>query len=114
MTAISRLPGPLLAATRRRHRLRGDGRGADAGPRRRPAPGLRPGSGRHPPHHRGAIAQAQATLAKDPDNGPALGSLASSALDKARQTGDPTWNTTATRPPSGAWRSTPATSTRWT
>ena len=42
----------------------------------------------------GAIARAQATLAKDPDNVPALGSLASSALDKARTTGDPTWLTT--------------------
>jgi tetratricopeptide (TPR) repeat protein len=42
------------------------------------------------------ISQAQATLADDPDRLSALNALAGASLDRARQTGDPTWNTTAT------------------
>ena len=41
------------------------------------------------------IAQAQATLADDPERLSALNALAGASLDRARQTGDPTWNTTA-------------------
>ena len=43
----------------------------------------------------GTIAQAQATLADDPDRLSALNALAGASLDRARQTGDPSWNTTA-------------------
>ena len=43
----------------------------------------------------GTIAQAQAVLADDPGNVPALSALASASLDMARTTGDPSWNTKA-------------------
>ena len=43
-----------------------------------------------------SIAQAQAILANDPERLSALNQLAGASLDRARQTGDPTWNTTAT------------------
>lgn len=43
----------------------------------------------------GTIAAAQARLAQEPGNVKALNALAGASLDKARQTGDPTWNTTA-------------------
>ncbi len=43
----------------------------------------------------GTIARAQAAIASDPRNAAALTALASASLDKARTTGDPTWNTRA-------------------
>jgi tetratricopeptide (TPR) repeat protein len=43
-----------------------------------------------------SIAQAQAILTNDPERLSALNQLAGASLDRARQTGDPTWNTTAT------------------
>lgn len=43
----------------------------------------------------GTIAVAEARLAEDPERLSALTALAGAALDRARQTGDPTWNATA-------------------
>jgi tetratricopeptide (TPR) repeat protein len=45
----------------------------------------------------GTIAKAQSVLAGDPRDVPALEALAGASLDKARETGDPSWSTKAGR-----------------
>lgn len=55
----------------------------------------------------GTIAAAQARLAQEPGNVKALDALAGASLDKARQTGDPSWNTTADEAARRALRAAP-------
>jgi tetratricopeptide (TPR) repeat protein len=96
MPHVSRLPAPVLAALAALVVLavsvavlmhtRGSSTAASGGT---PATAI-------PRTTEGTIAQAQATLADDPDRLSALDALAGASLDRARQTGDPTWNTTAT------------------
>jgi tetratricopeptide (TPR) repeat protein len=96
MPHVSRLPAPVLAALAALVVLavsvavlmhtRGSSTAASGGT---PATAI-------PRTTEGTIAQAQATLAGDPDRLSALDALAGASLDRARQTGDPTWNTTAT------------------
>ena len=96
MPHVSRLPAPVLAALAALVVLvvsvavlmhtRGSSPAADT---TAPATAI-------PRTTEASIAQAQAILADDPDRLSALTELAGASLDRARQTGDPSWNTTAT------------------
>jgi len=91
---LSRLPSPLVAAIAALvvfaatafvlSQTRGH---APAAPTEIPAGALRTADG--------TIAAAQARLQRDPGNVIALNALASASLDKARETGDPSWYTRA-------------------
>ena len=94
IVTLSRLPSPLVAAIAAivvfaatalvLAQSRG---GSPAAPDAVPAGALRTADG--------TIAAAQARLARDPGNVIALNALAGAALDKARETGDPSWYTRA-------------------